>query len=404
MQLPKLTLGIVREEKKPQDSRSPFSPEQAASIVREFSIDVFCETSSVRCFSDEEYKSTSVQVVENLEKCDIIFGVKEVPVDKLMEGKTYFMFSHTIKKQAYNKKLLQAILEKNIRLIDYECLTDANGTRVVAFGYWAGVVGAYNALWTCLRRYNGGVECRRAHECFDLEDLKQELTKISLPPLKMVLTGGGRVAGGARDLMQWAGIKEVSPESFVSEVWQECVFTNIDVDRYVMHREGLSFDFNHFVQHPGDYVSSFEPYSQHSDVLISAAYWDPKAPRLFELEETMNDEFNIKVIADITCDINGSVPTTLRATTIEKPVYDFSPVFLEERRPFSDPANITVMSVDNLPSELPRDASQSFGNQLIEHVLPAVSGKTNHEILKKATIAENGKLTKRYSYLEDYVT
>ncbi|MCC5928490.1 MAG: alanine dehydrogenase [Cyclobacteriaceae bacterium] len=404
MQLPKLSLGIVREEKKPQDSRSPFSPEQAASIVRDFSIDVFCETSSVRCFSDEEYKHKSVPVVENLEKCDIIFGVKEVPVNNLMEGKTYFMFSHTIKKQPYNKKLLQAILQKNIRLIDYECLTDANGTRVVAFGYWAGVVGAYNALWTCVRRYNTGIQCRRAYQCFDLDDLKNELKKIELPPLKFVLTGGGRVAGGARDLLQWAGIREVSPENYTGEVYQECVFANIDVDRYVMHREGLSFDFKHFEKHPHEYVSSFEPYARNSDVLISAAYWDPQAPRLFELEETMNDEFKIKVIADITCDINGSVPTTLRATTIQEPVFDFSPVFLEERRPFSDPANITVMSIDNLPSELPRDASESFGDQLIAHVLPALLGKIDQATLNKATIAEKGKLTEKYRYLEDYVS
>lgn len=403
MQLPLLSLGIIREEKNPPDRRSPFSPDQAASIARDFSFKICCQTSGVRCFTDEEFESRAIPVVEHLDHCDVIFGVKEVPVDNLMEAKTYFMFSHTIKKQPYNRTLLQKILEKNIRLIDYECLTNSAGARVVAFGYWAGVVGAYNAIWTCLRRYNSGVACRRAYECFDLDDLKKELGKIKLPPLKIVLTGGGRVAGGARDLLQWAGVKEVTPEKYLSDDFQECVFTNIDVDQYVVHGEGLSFDFNHFVEHPEDYVSSFEPYAQHSDVLISAAYWDPRAPRLFELEETMNDEFNIKVIADITCDINGSVPTTLRATTIEDPVYDFSPVFLEERRPFSDPANITVMSIDNLPSELPRDASESFGDLLIKYVLPALAGKIDQDILEKATIAKNGKLTEKYIYLEDYV-
>ncbi len=396
-----LAIGIVREEKKPADRRIPFTPDQLSSITKNFPFKVVCQPSKIRCFNDEEFIKKGLVVQENLEDCEVIFGVKEVPVEHLLAGKIYFMFSHTIKKQAYNQKLLKTILDKKIRLIDYECLTDVKGQRLVAFGYWAGIVGAYNALWTSGKKY-GRFSLKRANDCFDLAELKIELAKAILPPIKIVLTGNGRVASGAAELLKWAGIRQVDPKAYLNEDFDIAVFTQLDVGQYVTHQKGHDFDFGHFVAHPSDYVSTFAPYAASSDVLISAAFWDPKSPRLFEKEEVMDDDFKIKIIADITCDIDGSVPTTIRASTIDSPVYDFSTQFLEERRPFSDPANITVMAIDNLPSELPRNASESFGDQLMSHVIPALAKDINSDLLTRATIAQNGKLMPSFEYLSDY--
>lgn len=396
-----IKLGIIREGK--IDKRVPFTPQQAHEIMQRFpAVKVVCQQSSLRCYSDAEYAAHNIDVITNMHDCDILMGIKEVPVKELIAGKTYLFFSHTIKKQPYNRELLQMILKKEIRLIDYELLKDKQGNRLVAFGRYAGIVGAYNGLFTYGKRYNR-YSLRRAYDCYDFDDLKQELKKVVLPPIKIVLTGGGRVGKGAMEVLEIAGIKKVSAADFLSKTFQEPVYTQLSSADYHVHKEGKVFDRNEFHKHPQHYKSDFVKFARQSELLIAGAYWNPQAPVLFTPEEMQQDNFKIKVIADISCDINGSIPATIRATNVQDPVYDYNPFLHRAEEPFSDDRFVTVMAIDNLPCELPRSASEDFGRDLIDYVMPSLLENDTDTIIARAVIAEGGKLTESFSYLQDYV-
>ena len=399
----KTTIGLIREGKIPIDRRVALTPAQAKTVMSRFpDVEVVAEKSDIRCYGDKEYEREGVRLVDSLKDCDIILGVKEVPLDDLIPEKTYFFFSHTIKKQPYNRQLLQEILKKNISLIDYETLTDQTGKRIIAFGRWAGIVGAYNGIWTFGQRYNL-FDTRRACTCFDLDDLWSELKKINLPPIKIVLTGGGRVAKGAMEVLTKLGVRKVTSRQFLEEWYDFPVFVQLNARNYNRSKEGEDFSRNSFYETPQMYETDFIKYAAVADILIASAFWDPKAPVLFERKEILSDDFKITVIADITCDIEGSIPCTKRPSTIEAPIYDYNPCDDQIENPLSDEANITVMAVDNLPCELPRDASANFGNDLVEKVLPEILGNDSMGIIQRATIAKNGKLSGRFTYLQEYV-
>lgn len=399
----KTKIGIIKEGKIPIDRRVPFTPYQTREIMDKFEgVTVVSQESDIRCFTDDEYRQNNVEVVDDVSDCDVLMGVKEVPIEKLIANKTYFFFSHTIKEQAYNRKLLQAILEKKIRLIDYETLTNSQGQRIVAFGRYAGIVGAYNGILTYGKRYNL-FNLRPAHTCFDLEDLKTEFGLVKLPAIKIAITGGGRVAKGAMEVLNGMGIRKVSPAEYVNERFNEPVYTQLNSRDYNKQKEGNPFSRNEFYQSPENYESDFLKYAYHTDLLIACAYWDPRAPVLFRKEEILDPAFKIRVIADITCDIEGSIPSTKKPSTIDDPIYDYDPTEDEIVAPFMDEGNITVMAVDNLPCELPRNASEDFGRDLIDNVLPHLLGDDKEEVIKRATIADKGKLTEKYSYLQNYV-
>lgn len=395
-------IGLIKEGKIPIDRRVPLTPSQAKKVKEEFKVELVVQSSDIRCFSDDDYRDEGLEVVDSVEDCDIILGVKEVPIDNLVPNKTHFFFSHTIKKQDYNRGLLRSILEKNIRLIDWETLTNENGNRIIAFGRWAGIVGAYNGLWTYGKRYNL-FDIRRAHECFDYTDLKSEFEKIKLPTIKIGVTGGGRVAKGAMEVLHGAGIRKVTPHDFLEKTYDEPVFTQLNSRDYHRRAGGGEFHRNEFYEKPELYQGDFQKFAQVTDLLIACAFWDPAAPVLFKREDIMQDDFDIKVIADITCDIEGSIPSTKQPSTIDDPIYDYNPSDDVVEEGLSDEGNITVMAVDNLPCELPRDASESFGNELVSNVLPELLGNDDQKIIEKATITEGGKLTSYYSYLQDYV-
>ncbi len=399
-----MKIGIIREGKIPADHRTPFTPEILHEIQKRVgdSLSICVETSAFRCYTDEEYLEQGIEVVSDLSKADVLFGVKEVPIDQLIPGKTYFFFSHTIKKQPRNKSLLQAILAKSIRLIDYELLKNPQEERVVAFGRWAGVVGAYNAFWTYGKK-TGLYELRRAATCKNLEDLKVELRKVVLPPIKIIVTGSGRVGKGVLEILEILGVREVEPQEFLSDDFEEAVFTCLSSADYLRRKSDGGYERAHFYANPEAYESQFLPFAQAGEILIAAAFWDPKAPRLFELEAIRSPKFSISVIADITCDINGSIPTTRRASTILDPVYDVDRDSMQELPPFGKQHSISVMAIDNLPCELPRESSTEFARQLREWVVPEL-GKDISPILEKATIARDGDLTLEFMYLSDYVT
>jgi len=397
-----MRIGIIKEGKVPVDHRVPLTPQQAKEVMEKFpDVIVVVQSSDVRVFKDDEYQERGVEVVDSLDDCDVIFGVKEVPIPNLLAGKTFFFFSHTIKEQAYNRDLLLAIMERKIRMVDYEPLTDSNGTRVIAFGRWAGIVGAYNGILTYGKRYNL-FDLRQANECYDLEDLKREYSKVQLPKMKIAVTGGGRVAVGAMEVLHGIGIRKVTPAEFIAERFDEAVFTQLNSRDYNKPKSG-DFNRSEFYAHPETYEGDFLKYARVTDLLIACAYWDPNSPVLFTKKDAMASDFDIRVVADITCDIEGSIPSTKRPTTIADPIYDYNPSEDKEEPPLTGESNITVMAVDNLPCELPRDASNSFGRELIDNVLPHLLGDDSEEVIKRATITENGELTEAYQYLQDYV-
>lgn len=398
-----LKVALIREGKKPSDRRVPLTPKQAGELQEKYpDIKVIVQKSPFRCFLDTDYEEAGISVQDSVEDCDVLMGIKEVPRDELIPGKTYFFFSHTIKKQVYNRGLLQDILKKNIRLLDYEKLTDPQGKRLVAFGHWAGIVGAYNAIWTWGKRFNL-FDLRRALSCFDLKDLKTEYKKVKIPAVKIVLTGSGRVAGGAMEVLNGMGIMKVSPDEILNKNFQEPVFAQLRSKDYHYRRAGGDFDPQEFYSSPALYDADFSKYTRVADILIASAYWHPEAPRLFSEEEAARKDFRIKVVADITCDISGSIPVSVKASSITDPLYDYNPQSGKVETPISGEDNITVMAIDNLPCELPRDASESFGRQLLEHVFPYLTGEDSLGILERATVTENGRLTPPFRYLQDFV-
>ncbi len=399
-----MKIGILREEKFPRDSRVPLTPSQCKFLMeRNPEVEVFVQPCNYRCFTNEEFNYQDIVLQEDLSDCDVLLGVKEVPPALLLEGKTYFFFSHTIKKQTKNQKLLQTILTKNVRLIDYECLTDKMGKRVIAFGRWAGIVGAYHAIRMMGFR-TSRYRLRQMIDCLNFAEAQKELEKLDLPNWKIVLTGSGRVAEGAMFMLDVIGIKKVSPYDFCYHQFEEPVYTQLQsADMY--YKEGQEkFDRTDFHTHPQNYRSSFYPFTKVADVMINGIYWDKRMPAFFTKEQMKEKDFRIRTIADITCDIapNASIPSTLYASSIADPYYGYNPNTGELTQTFQD-ESIDIMAIDNLPNELPRDASEDFGNMIVTRIIPEILKEEKSEMLHRATIANKGELNELYSYLSDYV-
>ena len=396
-----LRLGIIRETKNPPDRRVPLSPAQCRFLQENYQdLDITVQPSPIRCFSDEEYAAEGIRLEEDLSDRDVLMGVKEVKLGALLPDKTYFFFSHTAKEQPYNRGLLQEAIQKGIRLVDYEYLT-RDGVRVVAFGRWAGLVGAYNGL----RGWGLGsdtYELKPANQCFDLAELMAELRKVEPGKARITVTGGGRVAHGALEILDAAGIRQVTPEQFVSKPFDEAIYTRLDPWHYTKRQDGKAFDFDHFVSNPESYESSFGPYGENTDLFIPCHFWDPRSPLMVEREHLDSGRFPIKMVADISCDIVEPVASTIRASTIADPYYGYDPSTGEETKPFGTGA-VTVMAVDNLPGELPRDAASDFGEALVAQVIPELLGEIDSGMLERASIVAGGRLTSTYAYLQDYL-
>ncbi|HUW92419.1 MAG TPA: NAD(P)-dependent oxidoreductase [Bacteroidales bacterium] len=401
----KLKVGILRETKTPPDRRVPLTPSQIVALQELYPfVEFFVQPSDIRCYNDEEYEYLMIPLREDLSHCDILMGVKEVDKRLFIEGKTYLFFAHVAKKQEYNRGMLQEILHKRVRLIDYEYLTTDKGQRVVAFGRWAGIVGAYNALRARGIKTNR-FKLKPAYQCRDLDEMWAGLRMIQLKPgLKILVTGEGRVASGALETLSvCSNLLKVTPEDFLSKEYDVPVFCQIGPQHYVRHTDGRPFDFNNFLYHPEDYVSEFKKFTRVTDMYIAAHFWDPRSPVFFTREDVSFPEFRISVIADISCDIAGPVPTTLRATSIADPFYSYNRFTHTEEEAFNSHDSITVTSIDNLPGELPRDASSDYGRQLMANVLHDLFNDNPSPMILRATITDDGSLTPQYSYLADFV-
>ena len=396
-----MKIGIIKEGKTPPDRRVGLTPAQCAHLKETYpELEIKVQRSPIRCFQDEDYANAGIELVDNVNDCDVIFGVKEVKYEMLAAGKTMLFFSHTIKKQQYNRDLLLEVLKKNIRLIDYETLTYSNGFRVLGFGRYAGIVGAYNALIAHGKRYNS-FELKPAFQCEDMKEMAREMEKIELGHAKIIISGGGKVANGSKETLNAAGIKEVSIPEFLNESFDEPVYCNADILDYHEKEGKAPAGFEEFVKDSTVWENTFTKFTNVADIFISAHFWDNKSAHFFTEEDVKSEDFKVKVIADITCDIKGSVPTTLRPSTIANPIYGYDRKTEEEADAFAD-NSITIMAVDNLPCEVPKDASEGFGQDLIDKIIPLFLGEDPDNILGRATITQDGKLTDYFSYLQEY--
>jgi alanine dehydrogenase len=398
-----MQFGIIKERKNPPDRRVVFSPEELVRLQKEYpEATIKVESSDIRVFNDEAYKSLGIEVADDISDCDVFFGVKEIPVDYLIPNKKYFFFSHTIKKQVHNRKLLQAVLEKNIELYDHETIVDANNRRLIGFGRYAGIVGAYNGFRAFGIKYDL-YTIPKAETLQSKEDLITRLKRQTLPNIKIVLTGHGKVGMGAKEILDGMKVKQVSTNDFLNKIYTQPVYTQIDVLDYNKRKDGTKVENNHdFYKNPKDYTSNFERFTKVADIFIAGHFHGNGSPDILTRDMLKAPDCKIKVVADISCDVDGPIACTLKASTIAEPFFGYLPSENKEVA-YTHPGSIMVMSVDNLPCELPKDASEGFGEMFMKHVIPAFFNGDKDGILARAKITENGKLTERFAYLQDYV-
>ena len=397
-----IKFAIITERKTPPDRRVVFSPKKLQEVVQKFPEASFkVESSEIRIFPDEEYEQAGFEVSEDISDCDVLLGVKEVPLPDLIPNKKYFFFSHTIKKQFYNRDLLRAVLRNNIELYDHEVIIRENGARLIGFGRYAGLVGAYNCI-RALGLKDRLFDLPKAEIFSDLKFLLAELDKISIPPVKFLLTGSGKVAHGAKEILDHLKIKQVEINDYLNNQFDYPVVCLIDVLDYNKKKDGKTASNSEFYVHPERYVSNFMRFARVSNVFIAGHFYGDGAPVFFTQEQANSPEFKINLIADISCDMHEPIASTIRPSTIEEPLYGYDPETGTEVD-FHEKGAITVMAVDNLPCELPKDASEGFGDMFMKHVIPAFFNGDKDGILNRAKMTENGKLTERFKYLQDFV-
>lgn len=397
-----IKFALITERKTPPDRRVVFSPKKLKEVVQKFPEASFkVESSEIRIFPEQEYEQAGFEVSKDVSDCDVLLGVKEVPIPDLIPNKKYFFFSHTIKKQFYNRDLLRAVLKNNIELYDHEVIIKENGARLIGFGRYAGLVGAYNCF-RALGLKDRLFDLPKAESLSDLKSLLAELDKISIPPIKILLTGSGKVAHGAKEILDHLKIGQVGVDDYLNNQFDHPVVCLVDVLDYNQKKDGKAASNKEFYNHPEKYESNFMRFAKVSDVFIAGHFYGDGAPVFFTREQSNSPEFKIKLVADISCDINGPIASTIRPSTIAEPLYGYDPETGTEVD-FREIGAITVMAVDNLPCELPKDASEGFGDMFMKHVIPAFFNGDKDGILKRAKMTENGKLTERFKYLQDFV-
>ena len=397
-----MLIGLIKERKDPPDKRVALTPTQCAMAMEEFpDLKIIVESSAIRIFPDQAYMELGVEVVNDISNADILIGVKEVPIDALIPNKKYLFFSHTLKAQPYNRELLCSILEKDIQLVDHETLVYSSGSRVLGFGRYAGIVGAYNGFYAWGER-TGAFTLKRAFECADLKALQNELNNIVLPEsMNILLTGNGKVAHGVMEILDHAGIEKVDPDRYLNNEQNARVYTQLGIEDYNIPPAGKAWNKADFYDDPSEYSSGLKPFLEKSNMYISGHYWDNRAPQLITANDLKNGALELQVVADISCDIVEPIACTIRPSTIENPIYGYHRAEQKECD-LKDPNAIVVMAVDNLPCELPKDASEGFGEMLLSEVLPELI-KENSEMINRSSMTKNGALTENFEYLQDYV-
>jgi alanine dehydrogenase len=398
-----MKIGIIAETKIPEDNRVALSPKQMAQLKSEFPNDEFVvQTSSIRAYSDDQYRAESITVVENVEDCDVLFGIKEANMDSLIPNKHYFFFGHIAKMQEYNRPLLQTMMKKKLTFSDYEYLVDDNNIRVCAFGWWAGIVGVYYTL----RGYglkHKLYELPKPDRYFTLDQLFEALKNIDLPKVKLMVTGAGRVSQGAQHVLDNIGAAKMTEEEYLAtDKVDKLSYCVADVDRLVKRKDGEAFSWSDFTHNAKEYESDFMRFAKKTDVLICAHFWGPEAPVYLSEDDLRNPDLRIRMIGDVTCDIKGSIKSTVRPATHDDPYYDYNPFTEKDEPAFSSSDNITEMAVDTCPNALAIDTSAYFGEMLIPHVFRPLLNGEHSKVIERATIVKNGELTDRFAYLKSF--
>lgn len=431
-------IGIRHEDKYLMEKRAPLTPKHVEFLVKHKKLDIVVQTSDKRIFKDEEYIKAGAKVSKDLKKCSVILGVKEMPISFFEEGKTYVFFSHTIKGQKYNMPMLKRMIELKCNLIDYEKIIDEQGKRLIFFGKYAGYAGMINSLWALgLRLKYYGYESRllkikQAHHYHSLNEAKADVSDIGeliaekgipheLRPFVIGFTGYGNVSQGAQEICGLLPIKEISPGKLLLLKHRKKIPDNI-IYKVIFKEEDLfepkdpkhEFDLNDYYTNPDNYQSKFEKYIPHLSMLINCIYWDKRYPRLITKDYLKNlyskGRPKLNVIGDISCDVDGAVECTVKATEIQDPIYVYNP-FKQDIAMGHEGEGIQIMAVDILPSELPRDSSNGFGDVLVNFVKPIADTDFNvpHEELelpkaiKKGLILHNGELTPEFKYLNEFL-
>jgi len=398
-----MKIALIQETKIPVDNRVALSPKQVAELNKRFpQHEIVVQASDIRAFSDDEYRTAGARVVKQVEDCDILFGIKEAKIESLIPDKHYFFFGHIAKMQEYNRPLLQAFMQKHITFCDYEYLVDDNNNRVCAFGWWAGVVGTYYTL----RGYglkHKLYELPKPDRRFTLDQLLKALEQVNLPKVKLLVTGAGRVSQGAQYVLDNIGAQKMTEDAYLSiENVDKLSYAVVDVDRLVRRKDGGAFSWNDFTHYAKEYESDFMRWAKQTDLLLCAHFWGPDAPVYLSEDDIRNKDMRIRMIGDVTCDIKGSIKSTVRPATHEEPYYDYNPITEQDEPAFSSPNNISVMAVDTCPNALAMDTSEYFGKMLIQHVFePLLKGEPS-TVINRAMILKNGELTPRFDYLTEF--
>ena len=398
-----MKIALIKETKNPVDNRVALAPKQVAELNKLYpQHQIVVQASDIRAFSDEQYREEGVEVVQDVKDCDILFGIKEAKIESLIPNKHYFFFGHIAKMQEYNRPLLQAFIQKRITFCDYEYLVDDNNIRVCAFGWWAGVVGVYYTL----RGYglkHKLFELPKPDRQFTLNRLLDSLKNIELPKVKLLVTGAGRVSHGAQHVLESIGAHRMSEEAYLSDASINTLsYCVVDADRLVKRKDGAAFSWSDFTHNPKDYESDFMKWAKKTDMLICAHFWGPEAPVYLTEEDLRNKDMRIQMIGDVTCDIKGSIKSTVRPATHDDPYYDYNPMTEKDEPAFSSPKNISVMAVDTCPNALAMDTSEYFGTMLTKHVFEPLLKGEHSEVIERSMILKEGKLTSRFAYLKDF--
>lgn len=400
-----MKIGLIKETKTPIDNRVALTPSQAKTLIDNFpGTEIVAESSDVRAYLDDEYRALGINVVNDLSDCDVLFGIKEATIDSIIPNKHYFFFGHIAKMQEYNRPLIKAMINKEITFSDYEYLVDQEGKRVCAFGWWAGVVGVYYTLRGFGLKHKL-YELPKPDLRFTIKQLLDSLKSIELPKVKVLVTGAGRVSQGAQYVLNEIGANKIDENEYLSiDNVNALTYCVADVNRLVKRKDGKDFTWSDFSKNASEYESDFIKFAKKTDVLISAHFWAPDAPVYLGEEDLRREDLRIKMIGDVTCDIKGSIKSTVRSSTHDKPYFDYNPFTEKEEEAFSSDRNITVMAVDTCPNALALDASEYFGDMLTEHVFKPMLKNSSEEnpVVEGATIIRNGKLTSNYSYLENF--
>ncbi|MCX6248182.1 MAG: bifunctional lysine ketoglutarate reductase /saccharopine dehydrogenase family protein [Bacteroidetes bacterium] len=430
-------IGIRHEDKYLLERRSPLTPRHVEWLVRHKKLDIIVQSSEKRIFRDEEYRNAGAEVSDDLKKCSVVFGVKEMPVSFFEPNKTYVFFAHVIKGQSYNMPMLKRMMELKCNLIEYEKVIDEQGKRLIFFGKYAGLAGMINSFWALgLRMKDHGyisnlLKIRQAHTYPSLKEAREDISAIGqriaekgipneLLPFVIGFTGYGNVSQGAQEICGLLPVKEISPEKLLelrnrknlpNNIIYKVIFHEEDL---VEHTGGKPFDLHDYYANPHYYRSVFEKYVPHLSMLINCIYWDKRYPKLIT-KEYLKKLFaggrpKLSVIGDISCDVEGSIECTLKPAEIDDPIYIYN-VDTEQITMGHQGDGMLVMAVDILPAELPRDASNGFGDVLVSFVKPIADADFEDSFedldlpkaIKKGLILHRGELTPDFKYLEEFL-